>query len=74
MGISRVEGCNVIVPRRSNIAHHRRSWPAIISDKYLKLLVFLFRIGRCVKANAHSVLFTSSEKANEMPPLQHPFS
>jgi hypothetical protein len=26
---SRVEGCNVIVHRRSNIAHHRRSRPAI---------------------------------------------
>jgi hypothetical protein len=27
-GVSRVEGSGVIAPRRSNIAHHRRSWPA----------------------------------------------
>ena len=27
-GGSRVEGCSVIALRRSNIAHHRRSWPA----------------------------------------------
>src|SRR6202022_2700821 len=28
--VSRAEGCNVIASPRSNIAHHRRSWPANI--------------------------------------------
>jgi hypothetical protein len=26
--ISRMEDCTIVAPRRRNIAHHRRSWPA----------------------------------------------